>query len=115
MHRHTTLRIGGPADIWVAPRSVDCLQRVVGLCHQHGVPLCVLGSGSNLAYGGGPHEWIDIDDQTMPEPGVVPLADSVRTPPGIPEGASSVPWEIGVVSNRPLTSRKAFSGSPEAQ
>lgn len=48
MHRHTTLRIGGPADIWVAPRSVDCLQRVVGLCHQHGVPLCVLGSGSNL-------------------------------------------------------------------
>ena len=48
MHRHTTLRIGGPADIWVAPRSVECLQRIVGLCHQHGVPWCGLGSGSNL-------------------------------------------------------------------
>jgi UDP-N-acetylmuramate dehydrogenase len=48
MFRHTTLRIGGPADVWVAPRSIACLQRVMALCFTRRVPCCVVGAGSNL-------------------------------------------------------------------
>ena len=43
LHRHTTLRIGGPADVWIAPDTIDCLRRIRGLCHARGVATSVLG------------------------------------------------------------------------
>ena len=48
MGRHTTLRIGGPADAWVAPSSIAGLQRVRRLCAQAALPCRALGAGSNL-------------------------------------------------------------------
>lgn len=48
MSRHTTLRIGGPAEAWIAPASIACTMRVVAACHQLGLPCRALGSGSNL-------------------------------------------------------------------
>jgi len=48
MSRHTTLRIGGPADAWVAPRSIDELRRVLALCAEEGIPVSAVGGGSNL-------------------------------------------------------------------
>ena len=46
--RYTSFRIGGPADIFVEPHSLDELQAVVGLVRAEGLPLFVLGGGSNL-------------------------------------------------------------------
>src|SRR6478609_6560077 len=48
MVRHTTLRIGGPVDAWVAPRTPDALRRLRRLCHERGIPNRAFGSGSNL-------------------------------------------------------------------
>jgi UDP-N-acetylmuramate dehydrogenase len=48
MARHTTLRIGGPVDAWVAPRSREALARVRRFCHQAGIPSRAFGAGSNL-------------------------------------------------------------------
>ncbi len=48
LHRHTTLRIGGPADAWIAPATIACLQRLRAFCRQHGIATSVLGAGSNL-------------------------------------------------------------------
>jgi UDP-N-acetylmuramate dehydrogenase len=48
MSRHTTLRIGGPADAWLAPVSIPDLQRALAFCAEHGVPVCAVGGGSNL-------------------------------------------------------------------
>jgi UDP-N-acetylmuramate dehydrogenase len=48
MSRHTTLRIGGPADAWVAPRSIDELSRLLATCAARGVPVLGVGGGSNL-------------------------------------------------------------------
>lgn len=48
MARHTTLRIGGPVDAWVAPKSLAALQRVRRLCHERQIPSRAYGSGSNL-------------------------------------------------------------------
>jgi UDP-N-acetylmuramate dehydrogenase len=48
MSRHTSFRIGGPADVLVMPRTVEDLGRIVRMTHQAGVPLTVVGNGSNL-------------------------------------------------------------------
>lgn len=48
MSSHTTFRIGGPADYYICPHSVDEIQRVVHTCQQAKVPYFILGNGSNL-------------------------------------------------------------------
>lgn len=47
----THLRIGGPAEWLVEPHSEQDLARVVLACREMGVPLRVLGGGSNLLIG----------------------------------------------------------------
>ena len=44
----TWLKVGGPAEYLVEPRSVDELAAVVRCCAEPGVPCRVLGSGANL-------------------------------------------------------------------
>lgn len=46
--RRTTLRVGGPADIYVEPASESDLSRVLQFCREYGVPFFLLGRGSNL-------------------------------------------------------------------
>ncbi len=48
MSEHTTFEIGGPADFYVAPESIDELKDVIALCRDEGVPYFVLGRGSDL-------------------------------------------------------------------
>lgn len=51
MREHTTFGIGGAADVLVAPRTREALIRVLDMCHQSGVPLTVVGNGSDLLVG----------------------------------------------------------------
>jgi UDP-N-acetylmuramate dehydrogenase len=44
----TTFGVGGPADWLVEPQSVGALQAVLRLATEHGVPVVVLGGGSNV-------------------------------------------------------------------
>jgi UDP-N-acetylmuramate dehydrogenase len=48
MKKHTTFRIGGPADLFVIPDSEKCLTRVVDYCRRSGTPFNIVGNGSNL-------------------------------------------------------------------
>jgi UDP-N-acetylmuramate dehydrogenase len=48
MSRHTSWRIGGPADYLVCPVDIEEIARVVRYSHLHGIPLLVCGNGSNL-------------------------------------------------------------------
>ncbi|MGV3722574.1 MAG: UDP-N-acetylmuramate dehydrogenase, partial [Actinomycetota bacterium] len=48
MARHTSFRIGGPADVLLRPRTVSDLRQAVSLTRAAGVPLTVIGNGSNL-------------------------------------------------------------------
>ena len=48
MSAHTTFRVGGPADWFVTPDSVDAVHAVVDLCRKRDLPLWVMGRGSNL-------------------------------------------------------------------
>jgi UDP-N-acetylenolpyruvoylglucosamine reductase len=46
--KHTTLRVGGPADVYVALASEEDLAGVVKFCHERRLPFFVIGRGSNL-------------------------------------------------------------------
>ena len=46
--RHTTLRVGGPADFYVEPASEQDLAAVLAYCHERALPFLILGRGSNL-------------------------------------------------------------------
>lgn len=46
--RHTTLRVGGPVDAWIAPKTVAAVVKVRRFCSDAGLPCRALGSGSNL-------------------------------------------------------------------
>lgn len=48
MSRHTTFRVGGPADVLFLPESEDQLLRALAIAREAGVPCIVLGNGSNL-------------------------------------------------------------------
>ena len=48
MCRHTTFKIGGNADLFVAPHNIEQLIFVYNTCKQNGIDLTVLGKGSNL-------------------------------------------------------------------
>ena len=48
MAKRTTLRVGGPADIFVEPQSEADVARVARHCAEAGLPCFVLGRGSNL-------------------------------------------------------------------
>jgi UDP-N-acetylmuramate dehydrogenase len=51
--RYTSYRIGGPADLLVLPNDAAELGLVVRACATGGVPLTILGAGSNLLVGDG--------------------------------------------------------------
>lgn len=46
--KHTTLRVGGPADVYVEPASERELAEVLKFCSGRRVPFFVIGRGSNL-------------------------------------------------------------------
>ena len=48
MNRHTTFRIGGPADCFLLPSSQEELQEIIKICSDEKLPYFILGSGSNL-------------------------------------------------------------------
>lgn len=45
---HTTMRIGGPADLLVVVNSLEDLATLAALARQHRVPFLLLGGGSNV-------------------------------------------------------------------
>ena len=47
MSRHTTFRVGGPAEYLVTPQIAQ-IPQVVELCRRYDLPLTVIGNGSNL-------------------------------------------------------------------
>lgn len=48
LSRHTTLRVGGPAQFWVEPESEAGFARLVAWSHAQRLPVTVMGRGSNL-------------------------------------------------------------------
>lgn len=48
MKKHTTFKIGGPADFFIKVKSVDSLKKLVEFTKERNIPLHIIGKGSNL-------------------------------------------------------------------
>ena len=48
LSKHTTLRVGGPAQFWVEPRNENSFAELIRFCRRENIPLFVIGRGSNL-------------------------------------------------------------------
>ncbi len=48
MKLHTSFKIGGPADLFVIPQSVEQLMFALEVCKKEQIPFYIMGNGSNL-------------------------------------------------------------------
>lgn len=48
MSKHTSFKIGGPADILVMPRDKEEVASILSLCNEENMDLFIMGNGSNL-------------------------------------------------------------------
>ena len=48
MKKHTSFKIGGPADFLILPERVEEIKAIVKLCKKEEIPLFIMGNGSNL-------------------------------------------------------------------
>src|ERR1700737_3761488 len=77
LSKHTTLRVGRPAQFWVEPRNETAFAELIRFCRRENLPLFVIGRGSNLLVRdggirgvvvhpcGGDFEKIDIHDNEI--------------------------------------------------
>lgn len=48
MEKHTTFRVGGPADYFLMPENKEQVQAAVSCCDAYKIPYYIVGNGSNL-------------------------------------------------------------------
>ncbi len=48
LKNHTSIRIGGPADVFCSPGNIEDLKKVVSISKEYNIPFWVLGNGTNL-------------------------------------------------------------------
>ena len=70
LSRHTTIGIGGPADVYVMPETTAQLAEVLRVSHAEGAPVFMLGSGSNIVIGDRGMRGVTIESkaQALSEP-----------------------------------------------
>ena len=51
MKKHTTFRIGGPADYFICPTDIEEIRGIVSVCRENSIPYYIMGNGSNLLVG----------------------------------------------------------------
>ncbi len=48
MEKHTSFRIGGPADLFFQPPDIASLSETLAVAHAHGIPVTLIGGGTNV-------------------------------------------------------------------
>ncbi|MFO7750620.1 MAG: UDP-N-acetylmuramate dehydrogenase [Desulfobacteraceae bacterium] len=48
MHRHTSFRVGGNADLYAEPENLERFKELLQLVAEKGLPLTIIGGGTNL-------------------------------------------------------------------
>jgi len=97
MSRHTTLRIGGPADAWFAPATIDELRAVVVACAGRGVSMVAIGGGSNLLVRDGGIRGVAVATRNLRALERLGPTE-LRVEAGVSTGkllASATAWELG--------------------
>ena len=48
MCKHTSFKIGGPADIFIKPKNIEELKYIIETANENNIPITVIGNGSNI-------------------------------------------------------------------
>jgi UDP-N-acetylmuramate dehydrogenase len=48
MNKHTSFKVGGPADVFITPQNTKQLLFAINSCKEQGIPFYIMGNGSNL-------------------------------------------------------------------
>jgi UDP-N-acetylmuramate dehydrogenase len=103
---YTHLRIGGPAEFLVQPRTVDELRAVLKYCAGEGVPVRMLGGGNNLLVRDDPvpgavvrlagpaFGWVEAAGRTVRAAGGGPLFDLIAH--AVKAGLSGLETLVGI-------------------
>ncbi len=107
--RHTTFGIGGPADLFMTVHSARQLAAAFVTARRHGLPVFVLGSGSNILVGDRGIRGLVIENRARAVSGPTPLADGrarVVAESGVSfaalarrlcrEGYAGLEWAVGI-------------------
>lgn len=110
MSGHTTFRTGGPADIFIMPKSLEEVKASIEILQKHHIPILVIGNGSNLLVSdkgirgavlhiGGRMSEISVDGETIYAQGGVLLSTlsakaAENSLTGL-EFASGIPGSLG--------------------
>jgi UDP-N-acetylmuramate dehydrogenase len=103
MARHTTLRLGGPADLWARPADIPTLAELLRRCAAAAVPVHCVGGGTNLLVRDGGLRGVvlnlaKINRVHRPDPDRAPTRVDVEA--GSSTGrllAQATAWELGGV------------------
>lgn len=87
--RHTTLGLGGPADLYIEVGSPEDLKRILLFAAERELPLFLLGNGSNVAFSdegfrgivirlGGAFQWVQIEPPQLQAGAGMPLPRVLR-------------------------------------
>ena len=105
---HTTFRLGGPADLFVEAQTLDELVEFVRLARQRGIPIFILGNGSNVLVRDGGVRGLVIENHCnqfsldiINSERAILHAESGAVLPGIAnrlarQGWAGLEWAIGV-------------------
>lgn len=98
LSQHTTMKIGGPADLFIEPSSLENIQKVMTFIKEHKLPWRAIGRGSNLL----------VSDKGIE--GVVIKLGSGLNHLSINESTITVGGGHSLVSLSTLISKKGLSG-----
>ena len=104
LSRHTTFGIGGPADLFATVRNADELSFAVRATNEAGVPLFVLGSGSNILVADGGIRGVVIDNRARSERSVAAHTFEVESGTSFAAfsrrmcraGLAGLSWAVGI-------------------
>ncbi|MGC8837800.1 MAG: UDP-N-acetylmuramate dehydrogenase [Anaerolineae bacterium] len=106
LSRHTTFRIGGPADLWVAVADPERLAEAVGVAGDMGVPVTLLGGGSNVLVSDRGIRGLVVQFHSPLGRPEVGEEGTVRVPCGVPlaglarwavrQGLGGLEWAVGI-------------------
>jgi len=80
MSRHTSFRIGGPAEYFACPKDREELERLLAACRIDRRPWFILGKGSNLLVGDGGIPGVTISMEALS--GIAVQGETVRAEAG---------------------------------
>jgi UDP-N-acetylmuramate dehydrogenase len=85
MRRHTTLKIGGPADAFAQPATTDQMAALARWCAAQNLPVIVVGGGSNLLVRDGGVRGIVVNTGRLRGLALLPPA-TIRVEAGVATG-----------------------------